>query len=149
MRKFAQRGLLVVASVAMVALYTGSAGAARGFGLRSLKGSYSGMFTGKINTGTELLPIDGTGIFVADGSGNLSGEETYTVDTQACDADISGTYKVNPDGSGTNSVTFIPTTAGCTGGSYTQSFAIAEHGKLILLSNTNGDQITEEWYLQR
>lgn len=149
MRKFAACGFVAAIAIAMIGLAAKSAGAARGFGLRSLKGTYAGIFTGKAYTGTDLIPINGSGIYVADGRGNLSGHETYTVDTKACDADISGTYKVDPDGSGTDSVTFTTGTAGCSGGSYTQSFAIAKHGKLILMSNTNGDQITEQWYLQR
>jgi hypothetical protein len=119
-----------------------------GFSLASIRGSYAGIFEGKINTGNELLPILGTGIFVADGKGNLTGHETYTVVTTPCEASISGTYAVNPDGSGTDSATFTPSTPGCTGGSYTQSLAIAQSGQLVVLSNTNGDQINEEWHRQ-
>ncbi len=126
---------------------SGNAGAA-GFSLASMKGSFAGIFSGKINTGTQLLAFLGTGIFVADGAGNLTGHETYTVVTTPCDATIKGTYTVMPDGSGTASVTFTTSTPGCTSGSYTQSLAIAQAGQLVLLSNTNGDQINEQWHLQ-
>jgi hypothetical protein len=66
-----------------------------------------------------------------------------------CEAKLSGTYTINPDGSGANSIAFTTSTPGCTSGTYTQSMAIAQRGELVLLSNTNGDQINEEWHLQR
>jgi hypothetical protein len=126
----------------------GNAAAQSTFSLASLSGSYAGSFSGSINTGTQLLPILGTGIFVADGAGNLTGHETYTLVSTPCEAAIKGTYKVNPDGSGIDTITVTPSTPGCTGGSYTQSLAIGRSNQLVLLSNTNGDRINEEWYLQ-
>lgn len=146
-----QRPFAVVAVVAMLLVWGTrcvDAEADRGFSLASLKGSYAGIFSGKINTEGGLLRILGTGIFVADGHGNLTGHESYTVVTTHCEASISGTYVVNSDGSGTDAVTFTPSTPGCTGGTYTQGLAIAGRGELVLLSNTNGDQINEEWHLQ-
>ena len=74
---------------------SGKAGGA-GFSLASLKGSYAGHLFGKINTGTQLLTFLGTGIFISDGAGNLTGHETYTVVTTPCDATIKGTYTVQP-----------------------------------------------------
>ncbi len=127
----------------------GNAATRSGFSSASLKGSYAGKFSGNIDAGGDLLPFHGIGIFVSDGKGNLSGHETYTVDTTPCEASISGTYTINADGSGTNAVTFTTSSPGCTSGSYTQGLAIAQRGKEILLSNTNGDQVSEEWHLQR
>ncbi|MGO9451726.1 MAG: hypothetical protein ACLQDV_11905 [Candidatus Binataceae bacterium] len=142
-------GLLAVLSLISVSCGGGGkAGAESGFSLVSVKGSYAGIFSGNINTGTELLPILGTGVFISDGAGNLTGHETYTVVTTPCEATIQGTYTVGPDGTGTDSVKFMTSTPGCTGGSYTQSLAIAQSGQLVLLSNTNGDQINEQWHLQ-
>ena len=128
---------------------SGNAAAHGGFSLASLRGGYAGIFSGTANTGSGLLPISGTGVFVADGHGNLTGHETYTVVTTPCAATISGTYTINPDGSGTASIAFTTSTPGCTSGRYTQSMAIAQRGELVLLSNTNGDQINEEWHLQK
>ena len=140
----------VLAALSLVCVSCGGSGnaGAAGFSLASMKGSFAGIFSGKINTGTQLLAFLGTGIFVADGAGNLTGHETYTVVTTPCNATIKGTYTVMPDGSGTASVTFTTSTPGCTSGSYTQSLAIAQAGQLVLLSNTNGDQINEQWHLQ-
>ncbi len=128
---------------------SGNAAARSGFSFASLKGSYAGQFSGNIDAGGSLLPFHGVGIFVSDGKGNLSGHETYTVDTTPCEASISGTYTINADGSGTSAVTFTTSSPGCTSGSYTQGLAIAQRGKEIFLSNTNGDQISEEWHLQQ
>jgi hypothetical protein len=139
----------VLAAVALLfvpAAGSGTAAAKRGFRLSSIKGSYAGIFSGKASSGVEVL---GTGVFVSDGEGGLSGHETFTVDTTVCEATIKGTYTVSPDGTGTDSIDFTATTAGCTSGSYTQSLAIGGSGELILLSNTNGDQINEEWHLQK
>jgi hypothetical protein len=150
MRRFAACGVLVgLGMLSLTCGIGGNAAAARGYSLNRLRGSYAGIFAGKINTGTSLLPILGTGIFVADGHGHLSGHETYTVDTTPCEATISGTYAIIPDGSGTDSITFTTSTPDCISGSYTQSLAIGQRGKLVLLSNTNGDQINEEWHLQK
>jgi hypothetical protein len=126
----------------------GTAAAQGGFSLASIHGSYAGIFEGKINTGGGLLEFLGTGIFVADGKGNFTGNETYTVVTTPCQATVSGTYTVNPDGSGTISATFTTSSPGCSSGTYTQSLAIGQAEHLVLLSNTNGDQINEEWHLQ-
>jgi hypothetical protein len=127
---------------------SGTAAAQGGFSLASVRGSYAGIFEGKINVNGALLEFLGTGIFTADGKGNFTGTETYTVVTTPCQATVSGTYTVSPDGSGTNSATFTTTSPGCSSGSYTQSLAIGQVGKLVLLSNTNGDQVNEEWHLQ-
>ncbi len=121
----------------------------KSYRLSSIKGSYAGIFTGRIKIGAQLLPFDGTGVFVSDGKGNLRGHETYTIDTAVCDATIEGTYTVNTDGTGTDTADFIASTPGCTGGSYTQSLVIANSGELVLLSNTNGDHISEEWHRQK
>ena len=126
----------------------GTAAAQGGFSLASIHGSYAGIFEGKINVNGALLEFLGTGIFTADGKGNFTGTETYTVVTTPCQATVSGTYTVNPDGSGTNSATFTTTSPGCSSGTYTQSLAIGQSGQLVLLSNTNGDQVNEEWHLQ-
>ncbi|HLH77359.1 MAG TPA: hypothetical protein VKV28_11185 [Candidatus Binataceae bacterium] len=124
------------------------ANAQGGFSLASIKGSYAGLFTGKIHTSSGLLPFRGTGVFTADGAGNLSGDESYTVNGVPCSATIQGTYQVNADGSGSDSVKFTASGSGCTSGTYTQSLAIGQAGSLILLVNTNADEISEEWYSQ-
>ena len=125
------------------------AASAGGFSLASLNGHYAGIFSGTVphKTGTET--ILGTGIFIADGKGNLHGRETYTVGATVCEASLSGTYTVGRDGRGTDTITFTALSAGCASGSFTQSLVIASGGSLVLLANTNGQQIQEQWYLQQ
>jgi hypothetical protein len=151
--RFRGFGLTVALCMLSISLAGGGNAAARaGFSLTSLKGSYAGIFSGQVDTGTGLVPIVGSGIFVSDGHGNLSGHENYTVATSTCEAEISGTYTINPDGSGTDAITFTVSATSspdCTSGDYTQDLAIAEQGKLILLTNTNGDAINEEWRKQK
>ncbi len=140
-------GVLVIIGLLFVPIGSrGIAAAKKGFGLSSIKGSYASAFSGKAGSGVE---ISGTGVFVSDGEGNLSGHETFTVDSTVCEATIKGIYTVNPDGTGTDSIDFTATTAGCASGSYTQSLVIAQSGELVLLSNTNGDRINEQWHLQK
>jgi len=139
--------ILIAMSVVLTAYSSGQAAPAN-FSLASLKGSYAGLFSGHISTPGGMLPILGTGIFIADGAGKLSGHESYTVSGAPCTATIFGTYTVSPDGSGTLAAKFTTNTPGCVSGSYTQSLAIAQRGRLVLLSNSNADQITEQWHLQ-
>ncbi|HVN63326.1 MAG TPA: hypothetical protein VMT58_01720 [Candidatus Binataceae bacterium] len=126
-----------------------NASARGGYSLASLKGSYAGIFSGQVNTDSGLVPILGTGIFISDGKGGLTGHESYTFGTTTCDSTISGSYTMSPDGTGTDSITDSSASPGCSGGSYTQSLAIGDKGKLVLLSNNNGDQINEEWHSQK
>lgn len=147
--RHASLALVIIASLTLVP--GGANATGDGFSMQSLNGSYVGTFSGKINVGGTLVPILGTGLFVADGRGHLSGHETYTIDTTVCYSSISGTYAINRDGTGKDSVKFTPpaSEANCAGGRYTQSFAIGDQGRTVLLSNTNGDRINEEWYRQR
>jgi hypothetical protein len=151
-RNFSRLGTGLVAGLALVALSGpgGDAGTGQtGYSKASLNGSYAGIFSGTIPHKTRSETILGTGVFIADGKGHLTGAETYTIGTTTCEATLSGTYTVGPDGRGSDSITFTPTTAGCTGGTYTQSLVIAGGGSLVLLANTNGQQIQEQWYIQQ
>jgi hypothetical protein len=47
----------------------------------------------------------GSGIFIADGRGNITGHESYVFNGNPCTATVSGTYSVNSDGSGNDSIT--------------------------------------------
>jgi hypothetical protein len=118
----------------------------RGSQLGLIKGSYSGLFSGNV-VGSPMQPFAGTGLFISDGRGNLSGHETVNFSGNACDYQISGTYTVNSDGTRTDEISFINGSPGCASGSFTQSLVVADGGNLILLSNTNSpDVATEHWY---
>jgi len=141
----------LVALAASPAVAAGNSDTAPGqnFSVASLHGGYASRFSGEVYTGKDWIPILGTGVFIADGSGHLSGRETFMVGTQVCTATITGTYAVEADGTGSNAIAY-KAEPGCESGSYTQSLAIARHGELVLLVNTNaGNRIEEEWHSQR
>jgi hypothetical protein len=114
---------------------------------RLLSGSYSGIFSGYLVTSTGNQPLAGTGLFISDGKGNLTGHEVFNLNGHACEYQLKGTYAVSADGTGTDDIDFINGGPGCPDGSFTQSLAVVDGGDLILLSNTNfPDVATERWY---
>ncbi len=142
-------GLLTVAAAgALIAVRSAKAPAGFGFSKRSIRGSYASTFQGSVIQGSSLLPINGTAVLTADGNGNISGHESFVFNGTICtDVASTGTYTVNPDGSGTTSFNFTSTPE-CSG-TYTQSLAIAESGSIVVLNNTNaGNQISEIWRQQ-
>ncbi len=142
-------GVLAAAPLSLLLATRSTQAGDKPFHLSTIKGSYASTFRGKTKSGAQLLRFDGTGVFIADGKGHLSGHETYTVGDHVCEAMIDGTYTVNGDGTGTDAIHFTATKPGCTDGSYTQSLVVADSGNLILLSNTNGDHVSEQWHLQK
>jgi hypothetical protein len=143
-------GLLTVAAAgALLVVQSANAPAGLGFSKRSIRGTYASTFQGSVIQGSALLPINGTAVLTADGNGNISGHESFVFDGTICtDATSKGTYTVNSDGSGTTSFTFTSSTPECSG-TYTQSLAIAESGRIVVLNNTNANnQISETWRQQ-
>lgn len=143
-------GLIILSGVVCAAYVRGNAAAARPFSLRSIRGAYAGRFSGTFFTNSGTLLMGGTGVFVADGKGNISGHESYSLSGTPCNAAVTGTYTVNPDGSGTLSAAFNTTDPGCESGTYTQSLAISDSGHQVVLSNSNPGQVLDEvWNAQR
>jgi hypothetical protein len=86
---------------ALVALCAGSGGAFPGFSLKSVRGTYATTIHGT---------VDATGTLVADGAGNVTGgTETVSDGTNVCAGSIDGSYTVNPDGTGTLTISFTTT----------------------------------------
>jgi len=138
---------LFAAALALLLLQSGAPAAAGGGSqLRLLSGSYSSIFSGYLVSGS-LQPFAGTGLFISDGRGNLTGHESINFNGNPCDHQISGTYTIAADGTGTDAIAFNNGGPGCASGSYTQSLAVVDGGNLILLSNSNSpDVATEHWY---
>lgn len=132
-----------------ITMLCGGASAGGGFSDRSIKGSYASTFQGSVIQAGSLLPINGTAVFTADGAGHISGHESFVFNGTICTGVTSkGTYTVNSDGSGTTSFTFSSSNPDCSG-TYTQSLAIADSGRVVVLNNTNADnQISETWRQQ-
>ncbi len=141
--------MALAAVCAMVMLCAASARAGGGFSQGSIKGSYATTFQGTVIEDGTPLPIAGTAVITADGAGHIRGHESFVFNGSPCtDVESTGTYTVNPDGSGTTSFMFSSSTQGCSG-KYTQSLAIADSGRIVVLNNTNADnQISETWRQQ-
>ena len=106
-----------ISSVILVAMWAqqGSAVQPAGFSNRSFSGSYALGISGTV---VSVGPVAGTGVLTSDGNGNLVGSETISYGLGPCVLSLIGTYSVDPDGTGTGSVTVLSATGGplCTSG---------------------------------
>ena len=93
----------------------GSADDGNGFSNRSFRGSYA---LGIIGTVVSVGPVAGTGLLTSDGKGSFVGSETISYGVGPCVLTLTGTYSVNPDGTGTGSATVTSAAGGplCTSG---------------------------------
>ena len=113
--------------------------------LQSVRGTY-GVFFVVSDQGLQQT-FAGVAVITADGKGNFLGTETFNSGSQVCtNVELSGTYTVNANCTGTTSVTFTGQTEGCSG-SFTQSMVIFGKGNLIKLISTAPGVVTltEEW----
>jgi hypothetical protein len=81
------------------------------FSVRDWKGAYSFHFEGVAldANGTVISNLCAVGYLVADGKGNfISGTRSITDNTAVTEETLTGTYTVNPDGTGNAVVTFQP-----------------------------------------
>jgi hypothetical protein len=144
LQKWRVISLVVLGISAVLVLDTPPAIADPQCSLQSVRGTYGVFFVVSIDQGT----LSGVGVITADGKGNfVSGTETSNNGSQVCtNVELSGTYTVNANCTGTTSVTFTGQTEGCSG-SFTQSMVILGKGSLIKLSSTDPGSVTltEEW----
>jgi hypothetical protein len=141
---------MVVLGIIYAACMGGPVHAQTGFSLSSIKGQYGFSFFIFTITDSGLLPTGGTGVYTADGEGQLTGSETFSSNGQICAASLSGTYTVNPDGTGTTTVEFSPITEDCSGGTFHQSLVITDSGNTVRVASTDPGVVTvlEEWKKQ-
>lgn len=128
-----------------------SAHADRAFSTASIRGSYGISYSVALpNASGPTQFLSGTGVYQADGAGHLTGEETTNANGEVCSGTLTGTYSVNPNGTGTVSVTFTPTTVGCSAVSFQQSLVIMESGRIVRVADTIPTEVTilEEWRKQ-
>ena len=125
--------IAAISSVVLFAMlaHQGSAVEPGGFSNRSFRGSYA---LGIIGTVVSVGPVAGAGVLTSDGNGNLVGTETISYGFGPCVLTLTGTYSVDPDGTGTGSVTVLSATGGplCTSGNgSTVTFSLVLSGKGI------------------
>ena len=91
------------------------------------------------------LPIAITGLLTANGTGDLTGTETFNVQGEVCVGTTAGTYTVNSNGTGTLSVTFTPNAgqpADCVSSVGTVAFTFANGVDQLDLTGTDCYQVT-------
>jgi hypothetical protein len=102
----------------------------------NLEGSYGFSRNGTAGSGT--ISAAAVGVLVFDGAGNVSGHDTTSVNGNIIRRTFSGTYTVNPDCTGSITITFITGTPGRVSAS---DFVIVDGGKGLLLINTNPGEV--------
>jgi hypothetical protein len=95
----AAAGMLVLAGVGMTRADDGI-----GFGNANFRGVYPFSLHGT-TIDTTNVPMAGGGILRADGKGKLSGSLKVNVGGAVCSSDISGSYSIASDGTGTATIT--------------------------------------------
>ena len=97
----------ILAALALAAAVSGGGGvsiahANRAFSVATIHGSYGTSYSVALpNPSGPTQFLSGTGVFEADGAGHLTGEETTNTNGQVCSGTLTGTYTVNPNGTGT------------------------------------------------
>jgi hypothetical protein len=106
-----------------------------GFGPGSFKGNYSLKFSGKTGSGN---PDAGVRLLSSDGVSKVTGTMTENKNGSVCNFTLSGSYTVNPDGTGTITATKTPITAGCTSGAADVASVLFNMGNGALAVSTGG-----------
>ncbi len=106
-----------------------------GFGPGSFKGTYSLRFAGKTRSGN---PEAGVGILTSDGVSKVTGSLTQNKDGVVCQFTLSGSYTVNPDGTGTITVTDTPSGGGCTASGGSVASVLFNMGSGAAFVNVSG-----------
>ncbi len=146
----------VVAALALGAVVAGESGvsivhAQRVFSNASIHGSYSITYVVALpNPAGPTQFLSGTGVYLADAAGHLTGEETTNTNGQVCSGKLAGTYAVNPNGTGAVSTIFTATTPGCSDISLQQSMVILDSGRIVHVADMMPNEVTifEEWQKQ-
>ena len=97
---------------------------AAGFSDANLSGGYSFSDSGE-TLGSTSVKFNEVGVLTFDGVGRFSGNSTMNNGGKICAATLTGTYRINPDGSGSATVTQIPDAVSAAGGCTTVFFPAA------------------------
>lgn len=78
------------------------------------------------------------GLLSSDGNGNVTGNVTDNKDGKVCQFTITGTYTVNPDGTGTMALTVTAITPNCTSSSSNEASVLFDMNRGVAFVNTTG-----------
>jgi len=118
--------IAAVTALALGVAPTAKADNHKGCSNATLKGAFSHIGAGFTTAPPDMAgPFAGVGTDTFDGNGNITGAATLSVNGNIVTATESGTYKVNPDCTGTYTVQFPG------GGSTRASFVITENANEV------------------
>jgi hypothetical protein len=107
---------------------------AAGFSNASLSGGFGFADSGE-TFGTAGIKFAETGVLTFDGAGSFRGTATMNNGGMSCTAIVTGTYSINPDGSGSAMVTQTPDAAssarGCTMVTFPAALGLSAGGAQI------------------
>jgi hypothetical protein len=111
---------------------------------RRLAGNYGIFFAGQ--SVPSLQPESGIGAAVLDDQGAITGVETFNTGTTICEVTLSGTYTVDPNGTGRMTIGSVSPIPACSF-TFTAAFVILEGGNLLKLVGTEPGFVilNEEW----
>jgi len=143
-RRLLIRYALLSVALALSLVAFGSAGSAQPpFSNARLNGGYAGGYQGFLLVGGTIFDHNGVEQITFDGNGGFSGSETFNVLSPlgqlTCQGSLSGTYQVNPDGTGTLSLSFAPSAnqdPNCVGASSTATLVLHNQGHALDLVST-------------
>jgi hypothetical protein len=117
---------------------------AAGFSNANLSGGYSFADSGE-TLGSQSIRFNEAGVLTFDGVGRFSGNSTMNNAGQICTAAVTGTYRINPDGSGSAMVTETPdaasAAAGCTNIFFSAALALSGGGTQVQLIEISSSQM--------
>jgi hypothetical protein len=117
---------------------------AAGFSDANLSGGYSFADSGE-TLGSASIKFNEAGVLMFDGAGHFGGNSTMNNGGQICAATVTGTYRINSDGSGSAMVTQTPDAAsaagGCTTVFFTAALALSGGGTQVQFIEVSSSQI--------
>ena len=129
--------IAAVTALALGLAPTAKADNFKGCSNATLKGSFSHMGTGFVTAPPAMAgPFGGVGTDTFDGNGNIAGTAALSINGNPVSASETGTYKVNPDCTGTYTVQLS------VGGATTVSFVITAGGNEIQGICTDSGSVT-------
>jgi hypothetical protein len=142
-RPFIRSAVLAAAVAAGIAALGSSGGAQPPFSNARLHGGYAGGYQGYLLLGGTILNHNGVEQITFDGNGGFSGSETFNILSPlgqlTCQGSLTGTYQINPDGTGTMALTFAPAAnqdPNCVAAASTASIVLSTEGHAIDLVST-------------
>lgn len=125
---------------------------AAAFSNASLSGGYSFADSGE-TLGPASIKFAEVGVITFDGAGGFRGTATMNDGGTICSATVTGTYSINPDGSGSATVTQTPdavsTARGCTTITFRVALALSGGGAQVQLVETSSTEIASGLVLKQ